>query len=173
MFFSVVFAAIGTAVVDLLLVTTRATNENDVINRAAERTRIALRKVERSLRSSLADTVDIQNTGSVLVFTLPDGYDGAAVIPGDSIRYTFALAQGESNNGADDNLNGLVDEGQLVRENLTTGESFSICSDLDLNESLFALNGGSVVVTVVSQGFVPSRGATYELTRSVTVTPRN
>lgn len=53
--------------------------------------------------------------GSTIDFQKSEGYAGGAVQWSPVVRYAFEYAPGEVDNGLDDNGNGLVDEGALVR----------------------------------------------------------
>ena len=48
-------------------------------------------------------------------FALVEGWNGASADYGPLIRYQFEYMPGELDNGLDDNGNGLVDEGRIVR----------------------------------------------------------
>ncbi len=73
----------------------------------------------------------------------------------------------------DDNGNGLVDEGRLVRKNIDTAEEFAICEGLSLSDCSFVLDGSSVTITVTSSAYLEKSQDDHELTRAVTVNPRN
>lgn len=164
---------IGLPLLSVVMVSTRSTSENFTINHVTERNRVAIYRVTREIRKAVSDTVAIGGGGTQLTFTLPNGFDGFNVIPGDTIRYALNIVPDESPNSADDNGNGLIDEGQLERTNLSTGESFVVCQGLDLANCSFSLNGTAVRSTFASQGFIPQSESVYSLTKSLTVTPRN
>ena len=168
-----ILAILTLPISSVVMVSIRSTRENDALNRVAERNRVAVNRVAQELRPALRDTVTITNSNRHLTLTLPDGFDGTNVVPGAQVRFELEMATGEQQNGADDNGNGLVDEGQLQRRDLGTGEVVSICQDLDLSQSRFEFSGASVVVTVATAGRSGHGTNVHVLARSATVTPRN
>ncbi len=161
----------GGLISSVVIVSTRSTAESDTMNRVAERNRVAVLRVASDIRTSLSDTLAIANGGTALDFTLPGFFDGSVIQPGASIRYELQLVSGETANSADDNGNGLIDEGELVRRDITASEVVAICQGLDLNNSSFALNGTSVTITLTNMGSMQNDD--YELTKTLTVASRN
>ncbi len=53
--------------------------------------------------------------GATLDFQRPVAWTGGAIVWGPTVRFALELAPGELDNGIDDNGNGLIDEGVLVR----------------------------------------------------------
>jgi len=53
--------------------------------------------------------------GAQIDFQRNEGWAGGAVQWSPTVRFSFEYVPGEADNGLDDNGNGLVDEGQLVR----------------------------------------------------------
>jgi hypothetical protein len=166
-------ALIGGPLVSVVLLSARGTAENGTISQVAQRNRVAFYRVSQDLRIAMSDTITAAVDGASISFTLPDGYDGTAVVPGPSIRYDLELSATEDLNERDDNGNGLIDEGRLVRRNLTTDEDASLCENIDLNQSSFAWDGSVATVTLRNQGQLYSHNAAYDVGRTVAIFPRN
>jgi type II secretory pathway pseudopilin PulG len=81
------------------------------------RTARALERIVREISAASAATLDPPDPagGDRIAFQLPVGEQGTAVVWSDPVRYAVELAPGEILNGADDNGDGLVDDGVLVR----------------------------------------------------------
>jgi len=164
---------VGAQVVQVARTSARTTAESDAYSRLAERNRAVLHRIGSEVRSSIRTSVGVEQAGSRLVLTEAAGFDGVAVVTGDTIAYELQTATGEQANGVDDNGNGLVDEGRLVRVNQTTGESVTLCESLDLAQCGFTLNGSTVESQLTSQGFIHQSGEVLRRSRTVAMTPRN
>ena len=164
---------LGTPLIQVMLASTRATQENDAITRVEERNRTAFTRIEKEVRKSMGGSLAISNNSQTLTITSTNGFDGSAPIPGDQITFTFRGFNGETVNGADDNGNGVADEGELVRTNLSTGEATVINAGFDLTSTNFALTGTGVTVTLTSFASIDRRYGTFSVSRSVTIYPRN
>jgi len=93
---------------------------NDVDSRAA-------RALDRITREFLAASINSLNPSldtpaaaptvwsSTLDFQESTGWNGSALILGQTTRIVLELEEGEVDNGVDDNNNGLIDERQIVR----------------------------------------------------------
>jgi type II secretory pathway pseudopilin PulG len=165
-----VLSVLGVPLVSIVLAGTRATSENDVINKVEERNRIALIRVESEVRKGISGSLIVTSGGRSLQLTRAAGFDGTSVIPGLPVGFQFRLASDEAANGRDDNRNGIADEGELVWSS-GAGNSL-VCGDVDLNASGFALNGTGVTITVASFGSLRGNG-TFSLAKTLTVFPRN
>lgn len=163
---------IGGPLVSIVLVSTRSTKENDTVNAVTERNRTVLLRVEKDLRRSIASTASVADLGRALVFTTPAGFDGAAIVPGESVRVELRPSAGETFNGKDDDGDGLVDDGDLVRRNASTGQETLLAQGVDLNTSLFSEVGTGFTLQLTSFGSVPG-GRPFSVSKSVTVYPRN
>lgn len=164
---------LGTPLVSVILVSTRSTAENDTINRVNERNRAMLVRIETDVRESIRGSPVVANFGKSLTVTSVTGFNGTSPIPGPAIRFMFQAAPGESLNGADDNGNGLADEGQVIWTNVATGETVVISGGIDVLASSFSLNGNAVNINLTSFGSLPPRNDVFGVTRSVMVSPRN
>lgn len=89
----------------------------------------------------------------------------------NSAMHNLMLSPEELANGADDNGNDLVDEGQLLYTDLTTGESVALCQNLGADESIFAWD--STTVTIANIGQIASDESIYRIARSLAMVPRN
>jgi len=164
---------LGTPLIQVMLASTRATQENDALTRVEERNRAAFTRIESEVRKSMGGSLAISNNSQTLTIMSTNGFDGTAPIPGDQITFTFRGFNGETVNGADDNGNGVADEGELVRTNLSTGEATVINAGFDLTSTNFALTGTGVTVTLTSFASIDRRYGTFSVSRSVTIYPRN
>ena len=164
---------IGSPLVLSFLTSTRSMTEIDAFGRVHERLRVALFRMEHEVRRAIVGTIQIGGGGMTLSFTLPLGFTEVGVRPGGAVRYELGTAPGENANGIDDNGNGLVDEGQLGRRDLVTGENVALCSGLDLAGCRFARDGDAVVLTLTTQGYLPHSQAVVARFASRTVNPRN
>jgi len=159
--------------VSIALVSARSTAENDTITRVEEQNRTALFRIEREIRKSLHGTAVISNGGSTLTVTSAAGFNGASVTAGPKISLTFRTSNGETLNGADDNGNGVVDEGEVARTDLSTGEVYVFVSAIDVPNSGFTLAGDGVSITVGSTASLDKKYGTFSVSNSLTVYPRN
>jgi len=171
--YSALLVVIGAPIVSAVLTSTRTTTENDTFNRITERNRTALSRLEREVRTCLTGSLVVGGSGGTLTMTPAVGFDGTAVIAGPAITCQFQLTSGETANGQDDDGNGLIDEGELVRTDSGTGAQIVITGGIDLVNSGFVLTGTGVTVTVASVGSLDRRYGTYTVTRSSTMFPRN
>ena len=109
---------LGTAI----LATQRSTGayRRSMINRTVDT--LATRGIGRVMRELVAagrNTLDYSPPGEphvpTVAFRTAQGWDGTAVVWGPEVRLSWELAPAEVDNGADDNGNGLIDEGRIVR----------------------------------------------------------
>jgi type II secretory pathway pseudopilin PulG len=173
MIYTGILAILGAPIVSLILSGTRSLEESNDFNTAIERNRAILTRIQREARRAIATTLAVSNGGRTLVFTEAAGFDGVSIVPGDTIQYDLVLFTGEVANGADDNGNGLIDEGQVVRRNLSTGESVVVSAPIDLAGSSFALNGRTVMTTLTHQSFLGKAQASVSVQRQVQILARN
>lgn len=170
--YSAVLLAIGAPLVSAVLTSTRCTREVDILNAVAERNRTIVLAIEKEVRRAISSTVSIQDSGRTLALTVPGGFNGSSILPGDSFRFQIRLAPGEAANGLDDNGNGLVDEGELVRTNVATGQTLLMSGGIDVNGSGFAQSGTGFRITIANFGSGQG-GSALRVSKSVTVYPRN
>ncbi len=156
-----------------VLVSSRGVAENSTMHQVAERNLISLNRVTQEVRIGLSNSVVVGNGGKSLTFTRPDSFDGTNIVPGSAIRYEFLLSPDEVANAADDNGNGLVDEGRLLRTNLTTGEVVSLCENLSPAQSTFTWDTTTVTMTVANIGQLSSANSFFGITMSLAMVPRN
>lgn len=171
--YTTILAILGAPVVSMVVVSSRYMSEVDAQYKVQERSRVLLFRLEEDLREAILASVTITNAGKTLQFTLPDSFDGTAVVPGPDIQYEFQLATGESSNGSDDNGNGLVDEGMVVRRNLTDSETVSLSGGLDLDNSSFAPTAGGVTVNLTLVGRLREANSTIAVSSTLNVYPYN
>ena len=159
-------AILSVPMLSVVLVSTRSVAEADSLTRLQERNRSTLVHLRREIRLALADTVDVDITGT-LRFNLPLGYDGTGAAAGDRIAYSFENRPGFPGYGD-------VVPGRLRRTNETIGESHLVADELDLTDSSFAVNGSALSVTMTH---AKRNGDTdtprFSISRSLTVRPRN
>ena len=166
-----VLALLGIPLVSIVLASTRTTSENDTFSKVEERNRTALFRIEKELRKGMTGTPTIANAGKDLVFA-SSTFNGTAAVAGANIRFFFSVAPGETLNGADDDGDGLIDEGTLIRRDESTGVQTTVCGNINVAGSSFALNGTGVMITVASFGTIPG-GNSFSLSKTMTVYARN
>jgi type II secretory pathway pseudopilin PulG len=167
-----VLSLLGIPLISIMLASTRSTAENDVFCKVEERNRTAHFRIENEFRKGMAATVTLANFGKDLIFTSTWGFDGTSAVAGPNIRFSFTVDAGETLNGADDDGDGLIDEGSLVRRDESTGNQTTICGGINVAGSSFALNGTGVTITVASFGTLPA-GGNFSLLKSTTIYARN
>ena len=67
----------------VVISSTRQHEENDTMNRIAERCRVALYRVAGELRGCQSATVLIKGNNSEIEFTEADSYSGGSIVSGD------------------------------------------------------------------------------------------
>ena len=162
--------------VPLLVVTlasSRSSSEGLTLVRVLERNRSAFNRVIEEFRYSIAGTAVISGGGKILQFTKQKGYDGASPIPGSSISFEIRLDPKEALNGKDDDQDGLIDEGKLVRVDKSTGKEIVLTETLNYAASSFGANGNKVSITMTSMGGANGKNTTGNVQLSATVTPLN
>jgi type II secretory pathway pseudopilin PulG len=114
-------AVIALFLADGVLVSARVSRELSVENDLLTAAQRGLAEMEDEIRNTSADAtqsgIAVTNGGAGLQFRTIAGFDTTANAPVWSglITYRWELAPGERDNGIDDDGNGLVDEGRLVR----------------------------------------------------------
>ncbi len=162
-------AALGAPLVATFLTATSSSLENDLHNRLAERNRIVVDRVSSDVRRAMRGSAIVENAGRVLTLTLPAGYDETGSVAGDQVSYEIRLNSGETVNGADDNGDGIVDDGRIVRRNLMTGEFAVVCAGVAVDRSAFAAVGSDAVQLSVTN-VAAKKGTETQLSVSSTVT---
>ncbi len=160
-------------IISLVLTSSRFVQELDSSGKIMERNRSVLHRVETELREAIRTSIVISNPERRIIFRQASGYDGNAIVPGDEIAFRFRITDDEIWNGKDDNGNGIIDDGILIRRNRTTGEQLILCSGIDMQNSGFVLNGDAVTVTLSNTGFISRGNTTWTVTSSLDVYPYN
>jgi hypothetical protein len=166
-------ALLGIPLIMITLTSSRSSSEGSTLMKIQERNRTAVDRIIEEYRLALKNTTTISNGGLTLRFTSDGGFNGTTTIPGPIIRYQIQMGTGETANATDDNGNGLVDEGIIVRVNETTGEQITISGDINTQNSFFAANGTGIQINLSTFGHVPTTSVSSEVTRSVSVYPQN
>ena len=166
-----VLAIVGTCLVSVVLASSRSASAHDTMSNVVERNRTTLQRIEREFRKSMTGTSVVGGTGKALSFTATAGFDGAATISGPTVTFTFELAAGESLNGADDNGNGLPDEGRLRRTD-SVGGDVVICGEVDVQNSGFTVNDTGITIAITTYGSMLT-GNPFRVTKTLDVFPRN
>jgi type II secretory pathway pseudopilin PulG len=166
-----VLVIVGTSLMSVVLASSRSASAHDTMANVVERNRTVLQRIEREYRKSVAGTTVLDGTGKTLSFLSTAGFDGAATISGPTVTFTFELAAGESLNGADDNGNGLPDEGDIRRTD-SGGGDVVICGDVDVQNSGFTVNDDGVTIAITTYGSMRT-GNPFRVTKSLSVFPRN
>jgi len=107
---------------------------------------------------------------TTLTFQRNVGYSSGAIAFGSSITYAFAYEPGESDNGLDDNGDGRIDEGRLIRTE--NGDSVVVSRDLSENGILFTQTGNTVRVQLTLEK-PDDRGGVVRYARETTIQVRN
>jgi len=166
-----VLAIVGTSLMSVVLASSRSASAHDTMATVVERNRTALQRIEKEFRKSMEGTSVVNGTGKAFSFTATAGFDGAATISGPTVIFTFELAAGESLNGADDNGNGLPDEGRLRRTD-SGGGDVVICGDVDVQNSSFTVNDTGITIAITTYGSMRT-GNPFRVTKTLSVFPRN
>jgi len=168
-----VMAIIGIPLAGITLTVSRASADGDMLSKILERNRACILRLTGEYRESVRGTTVITNGGKSLQFTPTTGFNGTAVTTGQPVRYDIRLSPGESANGADDNGNGLIDEGLLVRVDTGTGQEVVLTNTIQYSLSSFTASGTGVRISMDTTG--RARGATSptDVQRAITVLPNN
>lgn len=171
--YALLLACVSGPIVLSLVTTLKSAAHTNVRMNVGQASRTALLRIEEDLRRALKSTVAVGTGSSKITFNVEGGFNGAAVIPGDSIEYQVQLAEGEELNSVDDNKNGLVDEARLIRRNLTKGQQMVVAENLGYTQSYFSFDGKAVTVRIASLGALRSEQYTYQIATDLTIYPRN
>ena len=163
---------LGMPLVSIVLASSRTTTENDTFNKVTERNRTALLRMEGELRESLLASVIVGDAGRSVQFSPPGGFDGTRALAAPVASFALRYSPGEYYNGRDDNGNGLVDDGELVRTETSTGQQQVIAAGIDVNGSGFAQGTAGLTMTLRSLGTMGAED-TFGVSKSMTVFPRN
>ena len=166
-----VLAIVGISLVSVVLASSRSASAHDTMANVVERNRTVLQRIEREFRKSVEGTTVLDGTGKTLSFLSTAGFDGAATISGPTVTFIFELAAGESLNGADDNGNGLPDEGRIRRTD-TGGGDVVVCGDVDVQNSGFTVNDTGITIAITTYGSMRT-GNPFRVTKTLSVFPRN
>jgi hypothetical protein len=164
---------LGTPLVSVMLASSRNTTDNDTMNRLTERNRNAIFQIEGDLRVRVSEYDYVSEWGTWVAVMPAMGFDGANVIPGSWILWYLRMTPGEWWDGTDNNGNGLVDEGEIVRLDYNDYSWTVVSSGIDINQTGFGINGDGILATVTNMGTMRGGGAPYRVSKSVTVFPRN
>lgn len=146
---------------------------NDTVNKVRERNRAAMVTIAATIRGGIAGTAAVTNFKRTLQVTSAAGFNGVTVVPGPIIEYRLVPSAGETINGVDDDKDGLVDDGELVRANLSTGETYAVAGMVDLGVFGFEVAGEGVAITLGSFGKYADGKSTFAVQYRLTTYPRN
>lgn len=110
------------------------------------------------------------NGSTTLAFRRNTGYAGGAIVFGAPITYAFVYEPGELNNGIDDNGDGRIDEGRLVRTE--NGDPVILSRDLAENGITFTQTGNTIRVILTIEK-VDEKRQVVRYTRETTIQIRN
>jgi len=173
MIYLAVIAILGVPMIMIVVSVTRSAAEGDMLSKVNERNRTALQRIASEYRGSLSGTTVISDGGKTLQFTTSGGFNGAGPVAGSVIRYAILPANGEAINGVDDNQNGLIDEGILVREDQTMGLKTILTNTMNAASSIFIANGNGITANINTFGRTQGAKAVTNVRRSITIFPRN
>ena len=169
-------AIMSSLVVPVVMVTlsaNRMTVAMNVMSRVLEQNRIASYRLADDFKNAIAGSAVVAGGGTILSFTRHGGFDGTATIPGDLLRYEFQPSPDDAVNGTDDDGDGIVDEGVLVRFNDTTLEVQTLASSLDMTSCTFTPSGNGAVVTLSTIGRGGAAPTSTRMSRTLVLTPMN
>jgi hypothetical protein len=137
-------------------------------NYAAGMTVSSIQDSAQAVVSRIID--EVQQSGSATFFPAPNntdnltfqkcaGYAGGAIQWGNAITYAFQYDTGEVDDGVDNNGNGLIDEGIIVRTE--NGQSITIAHWVREGGLLFTLNGDILTVQLALER-LDSEGRMYD-----------
>lgn len=144
-----------------------------MLSKILERNRVAADRLTDDFTNSISGTAVISNGGRTLRFTQHGGFNGSTSIAGDILRYELQADPDDPENGSDDNDNGIIDEGILVRVNETTGETVTLTASLDLGSCSFVANGTGVTVTITTIGTTATAPTSTRKITALSLTPLN
>ena len=134
--------------------------------------RLFLEQVSRELGSAGINTLSpaFPANSTSLTFQMASGYANGQVVYAAPITYAFQYAIGEVDNGIDDNRDGRIDEGQVVRTE--NGQSVTLSLDLAENGITFTRNSNTVSIVITLER-LDDKGNLVTYTRALTVQVRN
>ncbi len=121
-----------------------------------DRARSAMDRIEKELRRGGPGTLDPAlavlegNPGSRIEFSQAENYANGAVVWGFPVIFDLVYANGEIDNGLDDNNDGLVDEMEITREQ--NGQTITLVTDVQENGLSFTASGNSLTINLTLQG---------------------
>ncbi len=142
----------------------RATHEADLVARVVERNSTILDRMSDDFRNAINGSAVLDNGGKTIILDLAGTFDGSTYTPGNTIRYHIV---GNSSQ-AEDSSNNFIQ-----RVNDDTGETLSIGSYIDVNSSLFALNGDGIVATITNFGTSHKTDISTRMTQTILIFPLN
>ena len=144
-----------------------------MLSKILERNRSSLQRMTSEYRESLKGTTVVPVGGKSFQFTSNGGFNGAGPVAGPIIRYEIRIAPDEAQNGSDDNGNGLIDEGSLIRVDTSTAEELILTNTLSTAGSSFTANTGGLDIRLTTSGYTLGATVATEAERFITVYPRN
>jgi len=164
---------LGVPLIMITLTSSRSSSEGSYLMKIQERNRSVVDRIIEEYRLAKKGTTTISNGGLTLRFTSDGGFNGTTTIAGPVIRYEIRMGTGETANLKDDDHDGLIDEGTVVRVDETTGEQLTLSDGINTQNSFFAANGTGIQVNLTTFGHVPTTSISSEVERSVSVYPQN
>lgn len=149
----------------------------------AERTGVATAQIEQDgrrvlddialdLRSSAAAQVTIANVGGVYSLTANQnlGFASGSITWGTPVTWTLAYGSGETDNGVDDDIDGLVDEMVITRTQ--NGVTLTKAENVVENSFMCVISNNAVDITLLMQTTDAKRNV-VQRTHSTSVAMRN
>lgn len=132
-----------------------------------------LDRLTRELRDSSVVTFkpSFPNGATSLSFQMNSGFSGGKVTYGPAITYAFAYEPGELDNGKDDNNDGRVDEGRIVRTE--GGKSVALTRDAQEGGLTFTQAFGNTVTVKVTLERLDEERRRVTYVRETTLQVRN
>jgi type II secretory pathway pseudopilin PulG len=148
-------------------------------NYAAGMTLSSLQNHAQSVMDKIAK--EVRQSGPLTFFPVPSntdnltfqksvGYSGGAVQWGNAITYAFQYETGENDDGVDNNGNGLIDEGIIVRTE--NGQNITIARWVREGGFLFFLSGDVLTIQLTLERR-NSKGRIFNATVTTSVDVKN
>ena len=172
MIYLAVLAILGAPLLMVTLSMSRASAEGDVTSLILERNRTALERIADEVRECRGTSVTTSADGWSLQFTTVtfDTATGTSV-DGATVRYEIRVNGTETANGVDDDGDGLIDESSLFR--ISGGQEVMLTNALTASGSSFSWVSPQVTITLVTSGRARGDSGPLNVTRTLTVAPRN
>lgn len=167
-----IFAVLASTIYLMMASTTNAYASGSIQAGLNAQARDLFERITLELSDAGISTLNpsIPTGATTLTFQRNVGYAGGVISYGPAITYAFVTEPGEYPNGKDDNGNGRIDEGRLIRTE--NNQSVSLSSDLAAGGIAFTRDGNAIQITLVLEK-VDDRRQVVRTTSTTTIQVRN